>query len=837
MKKIQRYWTEEEINFLKNNIGKLEYTEIGLVIDRTVKSIGAKAEELGLTNFKQLSQEKIDWLKENYSKLSKQELADGIGRSLESIKWYQRKFGLGKRPTPPKKWTKEDDLILINEYPYKENEELAALLNRTKQSIAGRAAKLNLKKQENVYNIGDKFNSWKLMSIPEKGYDNCLFADFECECGNRKNRKVSMIYNGYSKSCGECNSWNIEKPDNSYLTPTGNSKTVKTNTGNTMRVLECECVCKKIVWVSRTKYLKGEIKSCSCKKNEIVSKANRLTHGLANHNLYKRWVELNNLEKLDDSNTKLCIEWKESFESFYKWSIENNWEKGLVLYREDKEKVYSPDNCYWDAKRYHGKKTVRSWTDNETNYLISNYKEKTCAEIGIDIGRTTRAVRHKFSNLGLVKEPVTPTLLHIGDKVNLLTVLEEPYAILLKNNKNEWHVKCRCDCGNITDKLVTDVFYSVRKDCGCVGLEKARLRAVTRNTKYIDNTIIKHQLYRIWPRTKGDRCESWDNYENFYNDLIGSYDDKQTIYKLDENMPFSNNNIQWLNVIKGVSIAETSLMNWLNSFGYNFKANKEILKPKHIDMYDENLKIAIEYCGLHWHHENSPSPRLSKYHWNKYDECRKQGIRLITIFSDEWERKPRQVKNFLKSIIGIHDRRFFARKCVVKSIEKIVGDEFIDKNHIQGKKSNSRLFFGLFCNEELLGVTSFGLHHRNNEDFVLDRMCFLSGVQVVGGASKILKHAINEIKQTGIERIVSWSDNRWSEGNVYEKIGFELDAELPPDYSYIQISSPYERKSKQSMKKKNTKCPPDKKESEWALECGYSRIWDCGKKRYVIWLS
>ena len=39
--------------------------------------------------------------------------------------------------------------------------------------------------------------------------------------------------------------------------------------------------------------------------------------------------------------------------------------------------------------------------------------------------------------------------------------------------------------------------------------------------------------------------------------------------------------------------------------------------------------------------------------------------------------------------------------------------------------------------------------------------------------------------------------------------------------------------SKQSQKKSNTGCQ-NMTEHQWALEHGLARIWDCGKKRWII---
>jgi hypothetical protein len=107
-------------------------------------------------------------------------------------------------------------------------------------------------------------------------------------------------------------------------------------------------------------------------------------------------------------------------------------------------------------------------------------------------------------------------------------------------------------------------------------------------------------------------------------------------------------------------------------------------------------------------------------------------------------------------------------------------------------------------------------------------MCFKPNIQVVGGASKLLASL------RGDQPIISWSDNRWSQGNVYKEMGFTLGQELPQDYSYVDLKKPYRRISKQSQKKSNTNCPTSLTERQWCAERGLARIWDCGKKRWIL---
>ena len=130
-------------------------------------------------------------------------------------------------------------------------------------------------------------------------------------------------------------------------------------------------------------------------------------------------------------------------------------------------------------------------------------------------------------------------------------------------------------------------------------------------------------------------------------------------------------------------------------------------------------------------------------------------------------------------------------------------------------------------------VMSFASHHRSpeNDTIVLKRMCSKIDTQVVGGASKLLHHAIKDHPHWN--KIISWSDNRLSKGNVYSKIGFVVDGNLPPDYTYY-CPTTNKRYNKQRFMKSKINCKPGQTERERMVELGYKRVYDLGKTRWVF---
>jgi GNAT superfamily N-acetyltransferase len=287
-----------------------------------------------------------------------------------------------------------------------------------------------------------------------------------------------------------------------------------------------------------------------------------------------------------------------------------------------------------------------------------------------------------------------------------------------------------------------------------------------------------------------------------------------------------------------VSRSELKLLKWINQYypsAIKYKtpySNNSTPKFFEYDIFVPELKLAIEYNGLYWHSEQFKEDK--NYHFRKMIKGFENGFRTITIFEDEWLHRQDQVKNFLLSVMNKNTNKIMARKTILKEVPKNEASEFLNDNHIQGT-AKMDIAFGLYYQDELIGLITGSKHHRQGQDgiFVLNRLAFKSNTSVTGGSSKLLNTLVQYAKNNGYHKMISWSDNRYSIGTVYEKLGFVLEEELPPDYSYV---SKDKRISKQSCQKKHLlkKGGVGKTEKEMANSLGLFRIYDCGKKRWSV---
>jgi hypothetical protein len=268
----------------------------------------------------------------------------------------------------------------------------------------------------------------------------------------------------------------------------------------------------------------------------------------------------------------------------------------------------------------------------------------------------------------------------------------------------------------------------------------------------------------------------------------------------------------------------------LEGLGISCEFNtRQVISPFELDVFVPSKNFAIEFNGSYWHSEAvlSSSEARNK-HWNKTKLCREKGIRLFHIFEHSWRDRKVQIMNFIKSILGLSAIKIAARKCEMNDFPC---DWFLNENHIQ-KPPVCLKYFNLIYNNQTIACMTASRHHRQNIEgnpVVLSRLCFKDGVTVQGGATKLFKYFVEWSKSKGYDRILSWSDNTFTEGGIYRILGFELINEYGPDYFYWDMKNDCYL-SKQSQKKGHTGCPKEITERNWCYERGLYRIYDCGKK-------
>lgn len=214
----------------------------------------------------------------------------------------------------------------------------------------------------------------------------------------------------------------------------------------------------------------------------------------------------------------------------------------------------------------------------------------------------------------------------------------------------------------------------------------------------------------------------------------------------------------------------------------------------------------------------------------------------FVLFSDELKQRPDLIRRKLSHYTQSNHstQRIHARSCTIRSItnkEKVI---LLNTNHVQGN-DNSQIGYGAFYEDDLVAVMTFSVPrtgigvHKNKKPntFELVRFCTDVNYRIPGIASRLLKHFQKTHKWS---EIYSYADKRWSVGNMYEKLGFSLTNDNPPDYFYVINGV---RKHRWNYRKdilKNTLPNYDASLTEYQnmVNHGYYRVWDCGTLKYTI---
>lgn len=258
---------------------------------------------------------------------------------------------------------------------------------------------------------------------------------------------------------------------------------------------------------------------------------------------------------------------------------------------------------------------------------------------------------------------------------------------------------------------------------------------------------------------------------------------------------------------------------------------RSIIPPNELDVWIPSMRIAIECNGVYWHSEANGKDR--KYHINKYINCKSHNIRLITIWEDWIKTEPEIVRSVILSKLGIYNEKIGARECEITTPAPGY-IKFLDENHIQGH-TNASATYALMYNGEMVGVMTFSHKTAKDDDtWLLTRFCTRRGLQIIGGAGKLLKRFIQDHNP---KEIISFASNDISDGKLYESLGFERDDSISSSYWYVSKKT-YKRYHRTTFNKIRLKKlgfdTENKTEIEITKDLPLWRIYDSGHTKFTL---
>lgn len=221
---------------------------------------------------------------------------------------------------------------------------------------------------------------------------------------------------------------------------------------------------------------------------------------------------------------------------------------------------------------------------------------------------------------------------------------------------------------------------------------------------------------------------------------------------------------------------QAEISKFVESLGVTTRVcDRKVISPLELDVFVPDKLVAIEYHGLFWHSGGLSGEYDSKLHRKKYEKCKANGVKLLQFFSDEWINHRELCESMIKISFGIATVKLNARDCRVEKIDKVVGQKFLDENHIAGATKRHRHTLGLIHKDQgLVGVMTLRVPVQQKWGRLLEvgRMAFSKDTIVRGGASKLFATAEELAIAGSFVGLLSYADLRFGSGNVYRKCGF-----------------------------------------------------------------
>lgn len=183
------------------------------------------------------------------------------------------------------------------------------------------------------------------------------------------------------------------------------------NTNDGYPKWKCVCDCGNEVVVKGSNLRQGRSTSCGCYQKEYTIKRS-ITHGGCGTRLYRIWLAIKkrcynensaNYNNYGGRGISMCEAWKNSFEPFHDWAVENGYSDDLSIDRVDVNGNYEPSNCRWATTE----EQANNRTDNHR--ITYNGKTQTISRWAEELGFSHYTIRSRLNQLGWTVEEALST--------------------------------------------------------------------------------------------------------------------------------------------------------------------------------------------------------------------------------------------------------------------------------------------------------------------------------------------------------------------------------------------------------------------------------------------
>lgn len=168
-KQQHKKWTDEEINYIKENFTQIYAKDIAKHLGRTYVSVLAKIDDLGMKREKTWKKDEEKYLEDNFCDMTHKEIGDVLGRTEQAVRAKCFDMDLYKKEKPWEEWEVQ---FLKDNYMEMSKAEISEVLGRTSSAVQLRASRLGFKKSPYTCN----YHYFDEIDTEEKAYWLGFFA-------------------------------------------------------------------------------------------------------------------------------------------------------------------------------------------------------------------------------------------------------------------------------------------------------------------------------------------------------------------------------------------------------------------------------------------------------------------------------------------------------------------------------------------------------------------------------------------------------------------------------------------------------------------------------------
>lgn len=223
-----------------------------------------------------------------------------------------------------------------------------------------------------------------------------------------------------------------------------------------------------------------------------------------------------------------------------------------------------------------------------------------------------------------------------------------------------------------------------------------------------------------------------------------------------------------------------------------------------IDFYFPNQKLGFELSPCATHNSNQHRvkhfhdvTKSEKYHYNKFKRAEERGIQLIQlfgydlvspIFENITEPRIRAMFNLYDVVIGAREVEINDVTHHKKKTKEL--RDFIRSNHSDGVADASYKYEVKYNNKIVAG---FLFKKHNNNTIEIKRFCVDPHYKIQGLISKMIKRFF--IDYPKFNKVITYSDNAFGNGQSYQKSGFTYLGETGPSLKFVNPAHQLDRYS------------------------------------------